>query len=94
MAYTYVKVNCGKNWGKKNNYKKLLDPNYTEKSNLDDGKPKLFYTLHMGCVDMMVFIMSELLSQINILYTPAKNEQLEKKLKAIREKNKKNKTQT
>ena len=72
-------------WGKKNNYKKLLDPNYIEKSNLDDGKPKLFYTLHMGCVDMMVFIMSELLSQINILYTPAKNEQLEKKLKAIRE---------
>ena len=42
-------------WGKKNNYKKLLDPNYTEKSNLDDGKPKLFYTLHMGCVDTVSY---------------------------------------
>ena len=72
-------------WGKKNNYKELLDPNYIDKKNLDDGKPKLFFTLHMGCVDMLVFILSELLSQINILYTPVKNVRLEKKLKSIRE---------
>ena len=64
-------------WGKQDNYKKLLDPEYIEKKSLDNGKPKLFFTLHMGCVDMLVFIMSELLSQINILYTPAKNEKLE-----------------
>jgi len=72
-------------WGKKDNYKKLLDPNYLQKKNLDNGKPKLFFTLHMGCVDMLVFIMSELLSQINVLYTPAKNEKLDKRLKTIRE---------
>ena len=72
-------------WGKKDNFKKLLDTDYIQNKTLDSGRPKLFFTLHMGCVDMLVFIMGELLSQINILYTPAKNKKLEAKLKKIRE---------
>ena len=72
-------------WGRKDNFKKLLDRDYIQNKTLDNGRPKLFFTLHMGCVDMLVFIMGELLSQINILYTPAKNKKLEAKLKKIRE---------
>lgn len=72
-------------WGKKENYKKLLDKDYLEKKSLEDQKPKLFFTLHMGCVDILIFVLSELLSQIDILYTPAKNRTLEKKLLQTRE---------
>jgi len=73
-------------WGKSSNYRRLVEPDYQDIS-LNGTRPKLFFTLHMGCVDMLVFIMSELLPQINVLYTPAKNKQLESELKKIREAN-------
>ena len=39
----------------------------------------------MGCVDTMLFLMSEKLKNLNIIYTPAKNQNLEKITKRIRE---------
>ena len=72
-------------WGKQDNYKSLIDSDYLELRSLNDDRPKLFFTLHMGCVDILVFLLSELLPQIDILYTPAKNKVLEKKLLQIRQ---------
>ena len=72
-------------WGKKDNYKNLIDSDYLHKKSLKSDRPKLFFTLHMGCVDILVFVLSELLSQIDILYTPAKNKVLEQKLLKIRQ---------
>ena len=72
-------------WGKKDNYKNLIDSEYLHKQSLKSDRPKLFFTLHMGCVDILVFVLSELLSQIDILYTPAKNKVLEQKLLKIRQ---------
>ena len=39
-------------WGKKDNYKKLIDPDYMENILPDDDRPKIFFTLNMGCVDL------------------------------------------
>ena len=72
-------------WGKKDNYKNLIDSDYLHEQSLKSDRPKLFFTLHMGCVDILVFVLSELLSQIDILYTPAKNKVLEQKLLKIRQ---------
>ena len=72
-------------WGKKDNYKKLVDPDYLKLKSLDNGRPKIFFTLHMGCVDILIFVLSELLEQANFLYTPVKNKKLDQKLLDIRQ---------
>jgi len=72
-------------WGKRNNYKSLIDSDYLKLQSLDNNRPKLFFTLHMGCVDILVFVLSELFPQIDVLYTPAKNHALEKELLKIRQ---------
>jgi len=72
-------------WGKKDNYKKLIDPDYIENITPENDRPKIFFTLHMGCVDIIIFVLSELLSQIDVLYTPVKNKVLEDKLLKIRQ---------
>ena len=41
----------------------------------------------MGCVDVMLFLISEKNKGINILYTPAKNKNIEKAIKESRSKN-------
>ena len=72
-------------WGKKDNYKKLIDPDYMENTLPDNDRPKIFFTLHMGCVDIIIFVLSEVLSQIDVLYTPVKNKTLEDKILKIRQ---------
>tara|TARA_Y100000768_G_scaffold299388_1_gene233092 strand:+ start:238 stop:1053 length:816 start_codon:yes stop_codon:yes gene_type:complete len=72
-------------WGKKDNYKKLIDPDYLQNKSLENNRPKIFFTLHMGCVDILIFVLSELLDQVNFLYTPVKNKKLERKLLDIRQ---------
>ena len=39
----------------------------------------------MGCVDLNVYVLSEALEQINVLYTPAKNKSLDRLLMKARE---------
>ena len=57
-------------WGKRNNYKSLIDSDYLKLQSLDNNRPKLFFTLHMGCVDILVFVLSELFPQIDaVSYT-------------------------
>lgn len=72
-------------WGRSDNYKKLIDSDYLEEKSLENGRPKLFFTLHMGCVDILIFVLSELLSQIDVLYTPVKNKTLETNLLKVRQ---------
>ena len=72
-------------WGKKDNYKKLIDSDYLQHKTLENERPKIFFTLHMGCVDILIYVLSELLTQANFLYTPAKNKTLDRKLLDIRQ---------
>ena len=51
---------------------------------VQDENPKIFMTMHMGCVDVMLFLISEKNKGINILYTPAKNKNIEKATKESR----------
>ena len=48
-------------------------------------KPILLFSMHMGCVDTMLFLMSDKIKDLNIVYTPAKKQGLEKLTKKIRE---------
>ena len=70
MIFPYI---CGRT----ENYKNLIDKDSLEKVQFDSEKPKLFFTLHMGCVDLNVYVLSEALEQINVLYTPPKNKSLD-----------------
>ena len=70
---------------KKDNYKKLIDPDYLQNKSLENNRPKIFFTLHMGCVDILIFVLSELLEQAYFLYTPVKNKKLEHLLLQIRQ---------
>ena len=72
-------------WGKKENYKKLIDPDYLEYKSLNNNRPKIFFTLHMGCVAILIFVLSELLAQVNFLYTPINNKKLDRELLNIRQ---------
>ena len=64
--------------GNPNNYKKLVE---NPEDIVQDENPKIFMTMHMGCVDVMLFLISEKNKGINILYTPAKNKNIEKATK-------------
>ena len=68
-------------WGNPNNYKKLVE---NPEDIVQDENPKIFMTMHMGCVDVMLFLISEKNKGINILYTPAKNKNIEKATKESR----------
>ena len=78
MIFPYI---CGRT----ENYKNLIDKDSLEQVQFDSEKPKLFFTLHMGCVDLNVYVLSEALEQINVLYTPAKNKSLDRLLMKARE---------
>ena len=68
-------------WGNPNHYKRLVE---NPENIVQDEHPKIFMTMHMGCVDVMLFLISEKNKDINILYTPAKNKDIEKVTKEIR----------
>jgi len=78
FEYPYV-------WGRPNNYKNLVEKDSMEYSFANENKPILLFSMHMGCVDTMLFLMSEKIKGLNIVYTPAKNQGLEKLTKKIRE---------
>tara|TARA_B100000287_G_scaffold28813_2_gene27132 strand:- start:828 stop:1643 length:816 start_codon:yes stop_codon:yes gene_type:complete len=78
FEYPYV-------WGRPDNYKKLIEKESAEFNFINEKKPILLFSMHMGCVDTMLFLMSEKLKNLNIIYTPAKNQNLEKITKKIRE---------
>ena len=71
-------------WGHPDNYKKLLEVSKT-KLFTDSSNPKLIFTLHMGCVDVMLFYVSDILKNLNIIFTATKNKHLDNFVKEIRE---------
>ncbi len=71
-------------WGNPDNYKKLLEIEDKPIFN-HSAKPKLIFTLHMGCVDVMLFFVSDLLSKLNIIFTATKNKKINDLVKKIRE---------
>lgn len=71
-------------WGHPDNYKKLLEVPET-KLFTDSSNPKLIFTLHMGCVDVMLFYVSDILKNLNIIFTATKNKHLDNFVKEIRE---------
>ena len=71
-------------WGRPDNIKKLIEGNQNAFIGLD-RKPMLIFTLHMGCVDVMLFYLALNLKSLNILYTPAKNISLNTAVKSARE---------
>jgi len=78
FEYPYV-------WGRPDNYKNLVDADSLKYTFENENKPILLFSLHMGCVDTMLFLMSEKIQGLNIIYTPAKNPDLENLTKKIRE---------
>tara|TARA_E500000075_G_scaffold26244_1_gene22949 strand:+ start:7010 stop:7822 length:813 start_codon:yes stop_codon:yes gene_type:complete len=71
-------------WGRPNNFKKLVECSVKEPFQ-NSSKPKLIFTLHMGCVDAMLFFVSSMVDNLNIIFTPAKNKSLDNVIKKIRE---------
>ena len=71
-------------WGRPNNFKKLVECSVKEPFQ-NSSKPKLIFTLHMGCVDAMLFFVSSMVDKLNIIFTPAKNKSLDNVIKKIRE---------
>jgi len=78
FEYPYV-------WGNPENYKNLVEKDSIEYSFPDEKKPKIIFSMHMGCVDVMLFLMSEKIKGLNIVYSKAKNEHIENLTKKIRE---------
>ena len=52
FEYPYV-------WGCPDNYKNLVEKDSMEYSFANENKPILLFSMHMGCVDTMLFLMSE-----------------------------------
>ena len=78
FEYPYV-------WGRPDNYKNLVEEDYLQYSFKHQKKPILLFSMHMGCVDTMLFLMSDKIKDLNIVYTPAKKQSLEKIMKKIRQ---------
>ena len=78
LEYPYV-------WGRPSNYLKLVEHDNEYDDLKNSGKPSLIFTLHMGCVEVMLFHTSEHLDNLNIIYTPTKNENNDQLIKSIRE---------
>ncbi|MBL6819986.1 MAG: hypothetical protein ISQ61_01920 [SAR86 cluster bacterium] len=78
LEYPYI-------WGNPRNYHKLLEHNEELHQISQSDKPSLIFTLHMGCVDVMLFHSSYNLPNLNIIYTPAKNKNFEDTVRKIRQ---------
>ena len=72
-------------WGNPENYNKLLEHNKECHQISQSDRPSLIFTLHMGCVDVMLFHTSKNVPDLNIIYTPAKNKNFDNVVKKIRQ---------
>ena len=71
-------------WGNPKNYLKLIEKYNSDQEIFSKGKNKLIFTLHMGCVDVMLNLLSDEIKGLDIIYTPAKNNELDKTIKKSR----------
>ena len=51
FEYPYV-------WGNPENYKNLVEKDSMAYKFFDEKKPKIVFSMHMGCVDVMLFLIS------------------------------------
>jgi KDO2-lipid IV(A) lauroyltransferase len=71
MYYPYV-------WGNPKNYLKLVENYNSNQEIFLSSESKLIFTLHAGCVDVMLNLLSDEIKELDIVYTPAKNNELDK----------------
>ena len=62
MYYPYV-------WGNPKNYKKLVEKYNSDQEIFSKSENKLIFTLHMGCVDVMLNLLSDGIKELDIIYT-------------------------
>ena len=72
-------------WGNPENHNRLLEHNKEYHQISQSERPSLIFTLHMGCVDVMLFHTSKNISDLNIIYTPAKNKNFDNVVRKIRQ---------
>ena len=77
MYYPYV-------WGNPKNYSKLIEIYNFDQEIFSKNESKLIFTLHMGCVDIMLNLLSDEIKGLDIIYTPAKNNELDKVIRKSR----------
>ena len=77
MFYPYI-------WGNPKNYSKLIEKYNSSHEIFSKDESKLIFTLHMGCVDVMLNLLSDEIKSLDIIYTPAKNSELDKIIRASR----------
>ena len=77
MYYPYV-------WGNPKNYSKLIEKYNSDQDFFSKSESKLIFTLHMGCVDVMLNLLSDEIKGLDIIYTPAKNNELNKVIRTSR----------
>ena len=77
MYYPYV-------WGNPKNYSKLVEKYNSNQEFFSKSENKLIFTLHMGCVDVMLNLLSDEIKGLDIIYTSAKNNELDKVIRASR----------
>ena len=77
MYYPYV-------WGNPKNYSKLVEKYNSNQEFFSKSENKLIFTLHMGCVDVMLNLLSNEIKELDIIYTSAKNNELDKVIRASR----------
>jgi KDO2-lipid IV(A) lauroyltransferase len=77
MHYPYV-------WGNPKNYTKLIEKYNSDQEIFSKSESKLIFTLHMGCVDVMLNLLSDGIKGLDIIYTPAKNNELDKIIRTSR----------
>ena len=77
MYYPYV-------WGNPKNYKKLIEKYNPDQEIFSNNESKLIFTLHMGCVDVMLNLLSDGIKGLDIIYTPAKNNELDNIIRTSR----------
>ena len=51
---------------------------------MKSNESKLIFTLHMGCVDVRLNLLSDEIKGLDIIYTSAKNNELDKVIRASR----------